>query len=74
MSSSIVLVTGASRGIGLAIAQSLLKQGASVLGVGRSTLESLPALQQLASEYPDRFAYCVADLSVQGSAKTAIDA
>lgn len=40
-----VLLTGASGGIGLAMAQALHTQGAAVLGVGRSAASPLPAGQ-----------------------------
>jgi NAD(P)-dependent dehydrogenase (short-subunit alcohol dehydrogenase family) len=53
-----IVVTGATSGIGKAITQLLLDQGATVFGVGRS-LEKLEAMQ---SEYPDKLKLHQADL------------
>ena len=53
-----IVVTGATSGIGKAITQLLLAQGATVFGVGRS-LEKLEAMQ---SEYRDKLKLHQADL------------
>lgn len=45
-----VLVTGISRGLGLAIARSLLQDGATIYGISRAGSDALDALQ---SEFPD---------------------
>ncbi|EGF77295.1 hypothetical protein BATDEDRAFT_35997 [Batrachochytrium dendrobatidis JAM81] len=69
-----ILVTGASRGIGLAIAEACLRQNAQVFGIGRSTLDSLLEVQALSSQYPATFRYQVFDLSISGEASNAVDA
>ncbi len=43
MPESLYVITGASRGMGAAIAEQLLKTGHTVLGISRSTNESLQA-------------------------------
>ena len=45
-------ITGSSRGIGLAIARALLRQGASVLINGHDPAETDAAVRSLAQEYP----------------------
>jgi NAD(P)-dependent dehydrogenase (short-subunit alcohol dehydrogenase family) len=52
------VVTGASRGIGLAIVRALLAEGASVIGVARATTEETDALST-----DPRFRFVAADLS-----------
>lgn len=49
MVSKVVILTGASRGIGLASAHWLLKNGHKVLAVARSE----DALRQLKGQYPE---------------------
>lgn len=56
----VALITGASRGIGLAIAQMFLAAGASCLLTGRSQTEGVTALL---AEYPDRAAWHAADVT-----------
>ncbi|KAH9247580.1 hypothetical protein BASA81_014836, partial [Batrachochytrium salamandrivorans] len=67
--STVVLVTGASRGLGLAISKACLLQNAKVYGVGRSAIEALPAVQLLLQEYPSSFFYQTADLAIPGVPK-----
>lgn len=50
--SKVVLVSGASRGLGLAIVESLLESGASVAAFARTVT---PELEALAERHPDRF-------------------
>ena len=54
-----ILLTGASRGIGLAIAKSLLKEGHNVFAVAR-TASPLEALRQ---EAPGQFEFLVGDVA-----------
>ncbi|KAJ3415622.1 hypothetical protein HDV05_004498 [Chytridiales sp. JEL 0842] len=60
--SKVVIVTGASRGIGLAVVRQCLEKGAAVVGVSRSPLVSLPAIQHLQSKYPT-FKYHSGDIT-----------
>jgi NADP-dependent 3-hydroxy acid dehydrogenase YdfG len=55
----VILLTGASRGIGLAIAQYLLKSSHKLLLVARSE----EPLQSLKAEYPGQVEYLAADLA-----------
>lgn len=54
----VAIVTGASRGLGLAAARALLDEGASVLAVARSA----DALEQLRADLPDRVETAVVDM------------
>ncbi|KAJ3098932.1 hypothetical protein HDU97_003569 [Phlyctochytrium planicorne] len=72
MSSKSVLVTGASRGIGLAVCRSLLSQGSRVVGVSRSAIEKLPSVQALQTEFPDAFEYISLDLTEPHAAETLV--
>ncbi|CAM5206796.1 SDR family NAD(P)-dependent oxidoreductase [Alishewanella longhuensis] len=53
----LVIVTGASRGLGLAICRQLLQAGYSVLGLARTQSDDLSQLQQQGLDF------CAADLS-----------
>ena len=60
------VVTGATSGIGYAVAASLCARGASVIGVGRSTERCQAASQTLSALYPQaQVTYLTADLSRQ---------
>lgn len=65
----IALVTGATAGFGLAICQTLLNAGYSVIGTGRRK-ERLMALQQ---EFPDTFLPLAFDISDREQALEALD-
>ena len=60
MESKVVIVTGASRGIGLAVAQTLLAASHKVVLVSRSAEQ----LQELKDRYPSQVAYLAADMTV----------
>lgn len=69
------IVTGATAGIGLAIARTLAKEGVSVTITGRSRDKLDAAVDQIATAAPDsRVAAVVADLSVARGAAELIDA
>lgn len=55
---SVAVVTGASRGIGLAVVRSLLHEGCTVIGIARGPM---PEDEDLRSQA--RFSYLRADLS-----------
>ncbi|TLD22127.1 hypothetical protein PspLS_07937 [Pyricularia sp. CBS 133598] len=61
MASKVVIITGASRGIGLAIAQYLLQASHKVVLVARSEDNIL----KLKERYPDQVVYCKADLGTK---------
>ncbi len=62
-----IVVTGATSGIGLATTEALVRQGAHVIGVGRSAQRCRAAEQNLAAIHSDAgsVAYCTADLTLQ---------
>ncbi|MCF2948129.1 SDR family oxidoreductase [Paraglaciecola aquimarina] len=55
-----VIVTGASKGLGLAICQQAAAQGYGIIALARSCSEQLSSLQQT---YPERVHYYAADLA-----------
>lgn len=65
MESKVVIVTGASRGIGLAVAQTLLAASHKVVLVSRSAEQ----LQELKERYPSQVAYLAADMTVADVSK-----
>ncbi|KAJ3002022.1 hypothetical protein HKX48_002567 [Thoreauomyces humboldtii] len=67
-----IIVTGASRGIGLSICQTLLRSGNNVLGVSRSQFTSLPALSALAS-LGGKFEYLSLDITADDAGKRIVD-
>jgi nucleoside-diphosphate-sugar epimerase len=60
MESKVIIVTGASRGIGFAVAQSLLAASHKVVLVSRSGNQ----LQELKERYPAQVAFLAADMTV----------
>src|SRR5262249_2234181 len=68
------LVTGGSRGIGLAIARSLLEVGARVTITGRDGAHLEAVSTQLAAAHPDRGAAIAADAGNADQAASAVDA
>lgn len=58
--SSVILVSGASRGLGLAIVESLLAEGVKVAAFARSVT---PELDALSAQYPDTFLSGAVDIT-----------
>ena len=73
LADKVVIVTGASRGLGEAIVKDLVDEGASVIAAARS--ES--ALKAISEYSPEKIAVCVADMEnrndVQGLVNFALD-
>ena len=72
-----VLITGGSKGIGLACAQGFMREGARVSLVSRSAAHLDAALAQLSGEFADatsRVALCMADLRDSAQAAQALHA
>jgi retinol dehydrogenase 12 len=66
----IIVVTGATSGIGLAAAEQLVRKGIFVIGIGRSAERCRAAEQHLRAIQPGAQAeYLVADLSIQSEVK-----
>lgn len=61
-----ILITGASRGIGLGLVQAYLKQAAQVHAVVRNA--DSPALRQLQQDYPQRLHLIACDLNHEDAA------
>lgn len=57
--SKVIILTGASRGIGLSIAHFLLKQNHKIVGVARTA----GPLEELNNQYPDQVAVLAVDLA-----------
>src|SRR5262249_26476642 len=68
-----ILITGASQGIGRALAIEAVHQGASVLAAARS-LEQLRELQNEAANLPGRLEIVVADVTSAGDREQMADA
>lgn len=67
----VCVVTGATSGIGLAVAELLVQQGARVIGVGRSPDRCSAAAERLRSlgALPQGISYLKADLSLQSDVR-----
>jgi NAD(P)-dependent dehydrogenase (short-subunit alcohol dehydrogenase family) len=66
-----IVVTGASSGIGLAITEKLVNQGAAVIGVGRSQARCRDAQNGVLRSNPGAsVVYCVADLALQSQIRS----
>jgi NAD(P)-dependent dehydrogenase (short-subunit alcohol dehydrogenase family) len=68
--SKIIIITGASRGIGLAASKYLLSQGHKVVAVARSKAP----LEKLAADSPDRVLPLAVDLSSLVAGRVIVDA
>jgi retinol dehydrogenase 12 len=72
LSGKIFVVTGATSGIGMAAAQQLVQDGASLIGIGRSEKRSREVEAGLNSlNSPGRAEFITADLSVQANVRQA---
>jgi NAD(P)-dependent dehydrogenase (short-subunit alcohol dehydrogenase family) len=64
------VITGSTSGIGYALAEILLRKGASIIGVGRSTERCERAKQMLMDQVPGAtLSYCVGDLAIQAQTR-----
>lgn len=72
VSNQTIVITGATSGIGLAAAELLARQGAFVIGVGRSPERCRAAEKRLGTLHPQgKAAYVVADLALQSQVRAA---
>jgi short-subunit dehydrogenase len=67
-----VLVTGASRGLGAALARELLVRGHRVVLTARSTAELAQAVDALRAQHGERVGWIAADLSDPAAAQTLV--
>lgn len=65
LSGKAAIVTGGSKGLGLAMAAGLASAGANVMLVSRNQAEGEKAAKELASQYPVKVSYFSADVSNQ---------
>ena len=63
-----VLITGSSRGIGLAIGKAMAAEGAQVVLTSETPLEMCEEVQELLTKYPDSTHYSQSDLTQDGAA------
>jgi NAD(P)-dependent dehydrogenase (short-subunit alcohol dehydrogenase family) len=67
-----IVITGATSGIGLAAAELMVKEGAFVIGVGRSPEKCAELENRInARNPPERVSYVKADLSIQSEVRSA---
>jgi len=73
MQNKVFVITGATSGIGLALAEILTEGGACVIGIGRSADRCRSAEQHLRKPgvQPDQVRYITADLSIQSEVRRA---
>jgi NAD(P)-dependent dehydrogenase (short-subunit alcohol dehydrogenase family) len=70
MQNTVVMVTGATNGIGLEAAKALAAMGAAIVGVGRNPQKCADATQQIkAATGNSKVEFLVADLSVQAQVR-----
>ncbi|TPX70336.1 hypothetical protein SpCBS45565_g01734 [Spizellomyces sp. 'palustris'] len=69
----VVIVTGASRGIGLAVTRILLSLNARVVGLGRSPSSAHPELEALIPSHSTSFCYLSLDVTAHDAASIAVD-
>lgn len=69
----IVIITGSSQGIGLAIAHTFLANGDIVIGCAFPAAEKTPAVRQMLVDYPDRYFYDSVDVTRTEEIKQFID-
>ena len=70
----VVLITGATSGLGLAMAKNLSALGQVVLAVGRRPTACREALNEIKAQYPDaKVHFLVADLSLMSQVRILID-
>ena len=69
LADKVVIVTGASRGLGKAIVKDLVDEGASVIAAARS--ES--ALNAISEYSPEKIAVCVADMEKHNEVQGLVD-
>jgi 3-oxoacyl-[acyl-carrier protein] reductase len=69
-----VLVAGASRGIGLGIAEAFLAEGAQVMLTGRDRGTLDAAAERLGAQHPDRVAALAGDMTATADIGAALDA
>lgn len=70
--SKCVLVTGGTRGIGLAIAKRFASQGANLVLVGRNAETAAAAVQQITAEFGVKATFVAGDVSLPETAEQAV--
>lgn len=70
LSGKIIVITGATAGIGLATAEAVIREGGSVIGIGRSPERCQAARARLLTINPQAtVAFCMADLALQSQVR-----
>src|SRR5512140_266782 len=74
MQGKVILITGATNGIGFEAAKALAAKGAKIIGVGRNPQRCADAANQIkAATGNDQIEYLIADLSRQGEVRQVAD-